>query len=493
MVFQYANNGSLSKFLMENFRNLTWQTKLKILLDISLNLYEIHLAGYIHNDLHSGNILLDQRIGENMQSYISDLGLSKKLDEMMSSGEVYGVMPYIAPELMLGDRSTQASDIYSFGIIMTEMSTGKRPFAGNAFNSKLALKICSGLRPEFSVDAPDCYIELARQCTDSNPKKRPNALNIWNVLGQWNESIKGTKVDEIKKQFLNADKISNELPISLPKHPDTMYTSKLINTQPIIGLNTKNLLKEITSEMSLKEFVIEGFDYLKDSALQFVAIEGSKYTLKCLNDNLEKIKNEIKIIMKLNHPNIIKLYGVSNLQDTNFLVLQFVNGGDLRKYLQSKLSEGIFKIKFSEIYKFARQISKGLQYLHEKGIIHRDLHSKNILINDNKILITGFNMSMQTDEDTSETSIVPVMPAYSEPQCILQNTKKYNEKSDIYSLGVIFWELTSGAHPFRNLSDVEIILKITKDEREDVIPGTPPSYSDLYKNVCQLIRINVHH
>ncbi|RIB21375.1 hypothetical protein C2G38_2078444, partial [Gigaspora rosea] len=72
MVLQYVNNGNLYKFLRSNFRDLNWQAKLKLLLDISEDLIEIHDIGYIHADFHSGNILQHKGISENMKSYISD-------------------------------------------------------------------------------------------------------------------------------------------------------------------------------------------------------------------------------------------------------------------------------------------------------------------------------------------------------------------------------------------------------------------------------------
>ncbi|RIB06284.1 kinase-like domain-containing protein [Gigaspora rosea] len=78
MVFQYANSGNLYKFLKSNFRELNWQAKLKLLLNISEDLSQIHAKGYIHADFHSGNILQHKGISENMESYISDMGLSKK-------------------------------------------------------------------------------------------------------------------------------------------------------------------------------------------------------------------------------------------------------------------------------------------------------------------------------------------------------------------------------------------------------------------------------
>ncbi|RIB25220.1 kinase-like domain-containing protein [Gigaspora rosea] len=100
MVFQYANNGSLRKYLKENFSELTWQTKLQILKDISDDLDSIHrFAKYIHVDFHSGNILQDQCTNKNAQSYITDLGLSRKKDECVSEGGI--IFMELCPMLLL--------------------------------------------------------------------------------------------------------------------------------------------------------------------------------------------------------------------------------------------------------------------------------------------------------------------------------------------------------------------------------------------------------
>ncbi|RIB27632.1 kinase-like domain-containing protein [Gigaspora rosea] len=149
MVFQYANKGSLYKYLASNFNKLDWENKLMHLIEISDELARIHKSGYVHCDFHSGNILLNQ-YSFFIRSFITDLRLSKSLKELASKGDIYGVMPYIAPELLQGGKYTQASDIYSLGIIMAELSTGKRPFYGYSFDIGLALDICKGLRPGFS-------------------------------------------------------------------------------------------------------------------------------------------------------------------------------------------------------------------------------------------------------------------------------------------------------------------------------------------------------
>src|SRR5690349_6844494 len=94
-------------------------------------------------------------------------------------------MPYIAPEILLREKYTPAADVYSLGVIMTELSTGKRPFNDYPFDSRLALNICNGFRPECSERTPECYVELAKQCMDSDPYKRPSAKEISSQLLKW--------------------------------------------------------------------------------------------------------------------------------------------------------------------------------------------------------------------------------------------------------------------------------------------------------------------
>ncbi|CAG8811786.1 43425_t:CDS:2 [Gigaspora margarita] len=110
-------------------------------------------------------------------------------------------------------------------------------------------------------------------------------------------------------------------------------------------------------------------------------------------------------------------------------------------------------------------------------------HSKNILINNNKFLIADFGLSRKIgDTYSSSNSITKGMPAYLDPHCCCQPGKKPDEKSDIYSLGVIFWELTSGIPPFANANHgITIIFQAFSGYREKTIPGTPTEYANIYK------------
>ncbi|CAG8744777.1 34052_t:CDS:1, partial [Racocetra persica] len=125
-------------------------------------------------------LMISQNFGDklNIEPKISDLGLSRQINESSINRGIYGVEPYIAPEVLSGKQHTRASDIYSLGVIMTEISTGKPPF--NNFLSAI-----NGVRPEFALGTPDCYVQLANQCMDGNPLKRPTAKEVYKKVQEW--------------------------------------------------------------------------------------------------------------------------------------------------------------------------------------------------------------------------------------------------------------------------------------------------------------------
>src|SRR6266496_2180829 len=124
MIMDFADKGNLKSSLSNNFKNILWKNKIFLLYHIAIDLKNLHELGYFHKDFHSGNILRMDKYN----SYISDFGLSGPANEQKSDDKVYGVMPYIAPEVINGEAYTSSSDIYSFGVVMAELSSGKLPF-----------------------------------------------------------------------------------------------------------------------------------------------------------------------------------------------------------------------------------------------------------------------------------------------------------------------------------------------------------------------------
>src|SRR6185369_4982620 len=251
-VMYYMEDGSLQNCLTKNFKNLKWKDKIYILQQIISGLKDIHEKEIIHHDLHSGNILQEYKY-----SWIADLGLSCPASQTSASNknDIFGVMPYVAPEILREKPYTTASDIYSFGVLMSVVSTGQQPHNNLAHDFGLAMKICEGVRPRFSNNTPKFYIELAFRCMDANPDKRPTAEEIYNTIKIWYEMLHGKYIDEsIRKEFDEMNEIEfDPSTIAATIHPNAVYTSRLLkfpnlpqpvnsNKVTIIGNNNGNYL-----------------------------------------------------------------------------------------------------------------------------------------------------------------------------------------------------------------------------------------------------------
>ncbi|CAB5357006.1 unnamed protein product [Rhizophagus irregularis] len=177
----------------------------------------------VHRDLHTGNILFKDTYYWVTSNYISDMGSSGEVDNIDETS-IYGVMPYVAPEVLRGRPYTKAADVYSFGMIMYFVATEKQPFANRAHDGLLALDICNGIRPEINEkEAPKCYIDLMTKCFDSNPANRLNVNEVEKSIKLFYED-QFEAAEEYRLNNNDRDK-SNQL----TTHPQAIYTSRLLN------------------------------------------------------------------------------------------------------------------------------------------------------------------------------------------------------------------------------------------------------------------------
>ncbi|RIB24748.1 kinase-like domain-containing protein, partial [Gigaspora rosea] len=155
--------------------------KLRILQDIAYGIEKIHNKQIVHQDLHSGNLLVYSNTQRNYVK-VAYFGISKPLNSESNMKGIFGVIPYIAPEIFIGEKYTKASDIYSFGMVMWEVTSGKRPFADCEHDSSLILNILEEDRPIIVDGTPQFLRKLMESCWDANPAKRPTATKIVKVL-----------------------------------------------------------------------------------------------------------------------------------------------------------------------------------------------------------------------------------------------------------------------------------------------------------------------
>ncbi len=235
IVMKYSENGSLKKILPNIIKD-KWIVKLMRLKSIIGGLNVIHQQKLIHCDLHHGNIL---NPNSNHILSISDLGLCKPIEYFQSPPEennIFGVLPFIAPEVLRGNPYTSANDIYCFSMIMWEFTSGIPPFDDRPHDFQLSLSVCKGERPKIIENTPQCYIDLMKKCWDEDPLERPNASEIKNIIDNWISNIIKEDINEksknIVKEFYEADQFLKQKQINVltsKSHPQAYHTSRLLD------------------------------------------------------------------------------------------------------------------------------------------------------------------------------------------------------------------------------------------------------------------------
>ncbi|PKY51973.1 hypothetical protein RhiirA4_495361 [Rhizophagus irregularis] len=204
-----------------------------------------------------------------------------------------------------------------------------------------------------------------------------------------------------------------------------------------------------------------------------------KVALKGLipNEFIQEIRQFCKVRCHLN-PNINKILGTTKGPfDNDIVVLEYANEGNLREYLYDQF----MTLNWRKKMEMALDITRGLMCLHSENIIHRNLHSRNILVNDDKLKIADFAYSTQLFEDMP-MSKVPMIE-YTDPKYLFDPLNcKLDFKSDIYSLSILLWELSSGYPAYSKFQQSDQLrYDIINGLREETVGNTPVKYQWLYQ------------
>jgi len=188
---------------------------------------------------------------------------------------------------------------------------------------------------------------------------------------------------------------------------------------------------------------------------------------------------EISILSELKHRNVIKYLGTSICeQKRKIIVMEYMELGNLHDLLCSTLLE------FNILVKIAKDTAEGMQFLHENKILHRDLNSKNILLTKGlQAKVADFGLSRKKLEDTTLSYTMGQIP-WMAPE-VLQVSKNYTQKADVYSFGILMWQMVSRQPPCPNgLSYVNMASKVMNEQwRPEMPPNVCPKWVNLIQTV----------
>jgi len=227
-------------------------------------------------------------------------------------------------------------------------------------------------------------------------------------------------------------------------------------------------------------------------------------------ERVRRFAQEARAASALNHPNIITIHEIGEVRaetgDTHYIVEEFVDGETLRQRMASASQQ---RIELSEAIDVALQIASALSAAHEAGITHRDIKPENVMLRrDGIVKVLDFGLAKLTEErqgdketrgqgenprvslspppPLSSTGVVMGTPRYMSPE--QARGERVDARTDIFSLGVMLYEMVAGRAPFAGATTSEIIAAILRDEPPPLISHTPDTPSELERVVGQALR-----
>ncbi|RDX75587.1 LEAF RUST 10 DISEASE-RESISTANCE LOCUS RECEPTOR-LIKE PROTEIN KINASE-like 1.2, partial [Mucuna pruriens] len=432
LVHEYLSNGNLAAHLqseMAGNSTLPWLTRLDIAIDIANALDYLHYYGIIHRNVKSSNILLDV----NFCAKLANLHLSRKLPDGVPvyathvTSDITGTCGYMDPEYLTKGQLSVKNDVYSFGVVLCELLSAKlakhwildeednlatiliRKVENQALVELLdpRLGFQSNLKIKRMVTAT---AELALLCMKCPQESRPNMEQVLEMLDGIKQGRYETNSTKALKVFHHAEleEATNNFNTCLGKGGyGTVYYGKLQDGREVA---IKCFHEDNETEKTIKQFM-----------------------------------KETEILSLLHHQNLVSLYGrTSRHSNRHMLVYEYIANGTLSKHLHES---SCAKLPWHTRLNIAIETAAALVYLHDSGIIHRDVKGSNILLDESfTVKVADFGFSRFLPDFTTHVSTIPVgTRAYIDPD--YYESGRVSDKSDVYSFGVVLFELISSNRP----------------------------------------------
>ncbi|CAG8837496.1 26088_t:CDS:2, partial [Gigaspora margarita] len=397
----------------------------------SVNLLCLFNSGFTYSTLRTGSFVVknDQTVA--LRDFLC------AIDSKQSHVFKYYFVPYMGSEFLKEGKITKECNIYTFGLIMYRFSA---PFMQELKDLNLA--------PE---STPKSYTTLMRQCLNNDPKLRPSMTQICNKLGELYLEVERNICSPITTEFRIADEFRqmsriefdnklNESDTISPNDKD-ISTSSLLSTISNLGVDLIDI-----DQFANRQYIGGGGFSSIEKALwrrtnRHVILKRIKNIAAINHKERKAFIHELKIHSQLDCiDRIVRMLGVTQSEEKFFMVMQYANDGDLVNFLKTNFS----KLEWSDKFRIAFEIAEGLSFLHRENVVYRDLHSGNILIHEKHAKITDFGISRQINTDTTIHHGIFGRIPYIEPRLLRQLDYPYDKRSDIYSFGVLMWEISSG-------------------------------------------------
>jgi serine/threonine-protein kinase len=253
-----------------------------------------------------------------------------------------------------------------------------------------------------------------------------------------------------------------------PESPVTVATLKLTDTETRPTFGRYEIVKEIGQGAMGTVYLGQDPKINRQVAIKTLGYDSVPA------EELEEVKNrflrEAEAAGKLSHPNIVTIYDVGEEHDTAYMAMELLDGNDLTTFCRSDQLRPV-----PEVLDIMAAVMDALGYAHQMGVIHRDIKPANIMrLKDGRVKVTDFGIAKVRDSTKTRTGIVMGTPSYMSPEQV--GGKKLDGRSDLFSLGIVFYEMLAGCKPFEGETLAALMYAIAKAPYRplpEIVPDVP--------------------
>ena len=426
--------------------------------DLCRALATVHRAGLIHGDVKAENVMREQ----GGRLVLMDFGASRSSADPLR-GAIAGTVAYLAPELLEGAPATIASDVYSVGVFLYHLVTNDFPVKADTIAGLRAAHLrgdaarLQDLRPELH----ETFVRVVERATEREPGRRFASVSEMETALARIHGVSTADGSLPAYPLVSGRRapVAVGAPPAFPEPGDTLGHYQIVEQ---IGAGGSGVVYRAT-DMRLK---------------REVAIKVLRETFGTDPERLALFTQEAQAVASLSHPNILTLHDVGTDRGLWYAVTELVHGQTLRARLARA------PLPVDEAIGFAIEVTHGLAAAHSKNIVHMDLKPENLMVTDEgwlKILDFGIAKVGRSadagDTDTTRTE----RPdrgwgtlAYMSPEQV--SGDHIDCRSDLFSLGIILYEMLAGRHPFKRESPAATMGAILRDDPAPV-PAMNPAVS----------------
>ncbi len=416
IVHEHVNGLSLSGMLANAGNGLPVDVAIDVAQQLGEYLEALHQSGLTQIVFDADDVFLSAENAVQVTNFGIAQGLN--LGGLLSANKIQTRLSY-APELFKGAQADARTDFYSLGVLLFEVLTGKKININSDAADKTLIEdfFPSRLRMEISTE----WDVLIAKCLHPNPAKRIQSA----------------------VEFLNqVSEIRHAMTTRASDHPLSMEDSLVGQT-----LGAYRLVSRLGQGGMAT--VYKSYEPALD---RYVAIKVLPQFFAQDPVFVQRFRREAKAVAQLNHPNIVPIYSYGESGSITYIAMQFVLGDTLKHDDQ--------KFSFEESLRLLAPIARALGYAHQRGIVHRDVKPSNILLTDgNWPMLADFGLAQmaQASGKLTESGVGMGTPMYMSPE--QGQGDKVDHRTDIYSLGIVLYELVTGDVPFRADTPMAIVIK----------------------------------